>query len=183
MPLTSFIFGKYRLIIFIPLIVIIALMLAFSVGLFRTERGLPSALIGQKIPEFTAQTLEGDAISDEDLLGDEVMIINFFASWCVPCLAEHPILRTLQETHNLTIHGIAWRDNALATQQWLDKYGRVFEHVIIDEQQNIGLDFGVYGIPETFIVDKYGIIRYRWAGVLTEQLLKDEILPLISEYQ
>ena len=105
MPLTSFIFGKYRLIIFIPLIVIIALMLAFSVGLFRTERGLPSALIGQKIPEFTSQTLEGDKITDEDLLGDEVMIINFFASWCVPCLAEHPILRDLQTNHNITIHG------------------------------------------------------------------------------
>ncbi len=122
-------------------------------------------------------------ITDDDLLGDEVMIINFFASWCVPCLAEHPILRDLQTNHNLTIHGIAWRDNAPAIQQWLDKYGRVFDKVIMDEQQDIGLDFGVYGIPETFIVDKYGIIRYRWAGALTEQLLNDEILPLLSEYQ
>ncbi len=182
--LNKFTFGKNPFYIFLPFTLIVLIILGLYAGLSRPERGLPSPHIGKKIPAFQMETLQGEPINNHDLITDEdVSIVNFFASWCVPCLAEHPLLQDLTTRYNIPIYGVAWNDNRQNIQNWLNKHGNVFKTVIMDNKQDLGLELGVYGIPETFIIDKKGIIRYRWAGVLTEELIKDEILPTLTQYR
>src|SRR5690606_31954220 len=149
-----------------------ALAVAFAVPLVRGDdpHMLPSALIDQPAPSFTLAGLpgHGDGVSNDDLAGN-VTLLNFFASWCVPCLAEHPILMRLSRDEGVRVVGINYKDAAADAEAWLGRHGDPYAAIGRDADGRTGIDFGVYGVPETFIIDADGRIRFRYPGPLTPQ--------------
>jgi cytochrome c biogenesis protein CcmG/thiol:disulfide interchange protein DsbE len=109
------------------------------------------------------------------------VVINFFASWCVPCRIEHPVLMRLKDKNHLTIYGIAYKDDPAASTRLLQTYGDPYKQVGIDRNGALGLDFGVYGVPETYVIDSAGIIRKRFVGPLTAESVDKELLPLLKQ--
>ncbi|RMD71764.1 MAG: DsbE family thiol:disulfide interchange protein, partial [Gammaproteobacteria bacterium] len=118
----------------------------------------------------------------EDLFG-QVSLVNVWASWCVSCRAEHPLLVALSKTGRVAIYGIDYKDKREDALRWLELYGDPYVASAFDEDGRVAIEWGVYGTPETFVVDKGGIIRYKHVGPLTEAVIKEEILPLIEELE
>lgn len=181
-----------RLLFLLPLIVLIALAGVFVLGLNpnRDPHAIDSPLIGKKIASFTAPALMAgqQGIADTDLLTGaykgQVVAINFFASWCVPCRAEHPLLKKLSDTAGIPVLGIAWKDKKDALQAFLNELGNPYARTGTDDNGRIGIvGFGITGVPETFIIDKQGIIRDRIGGPLSDDLIASQILPLIKDLQ
>ena len=181
-----------RLLFVLPLIVLAVLVGIFSLGLNpnRDPRAIDSPLIGKKIASFTAPAFAADqpGIADSDLLSGaykgQVVAINFFASWCVPCRAEHPLLKRLSDEAGIPVLGLAWKDKKDALQGFLDELGNPYARIGTDDNGRIGIvDFGITGVPETFIIDKQGIIRDRIGGPVSDDLIESQVLPLIKELQ
>lgn len=172
-----------RLIFILPLAVFIALAAAFGWQLVSGNDPslLPSALVGQPMPAFDLPPVEEGAapLSSESLEG-EPALVNFFASWCVPCRAEHPILLDLEESGVAPIYGIDYKDKIADGRQWLEDLGNPFTAVGSDLDGRVGIDFGVYGVPETYVVDAEGIIRHRHVGPLMAKDVEKVILPLLE---
>ncbi len=179
-----------RLIFIAPLGLFIGVMVYLSVPLRPgyDPAHLPSAMIGKPVPEFD---LHGPArpgspvkldLSTKDLLG-HVAVINFFASWCAPCRVEAPVLMGLGPIAGVPVIGIAYKDQPNAVIGFLDKYGNPYSSIGLDERGRTGIDFGVYGVPETYVVDKHGIIRMRYVGPLTAEVVADKILPLLRHLE
>lgn len=144
---------------------------------------LPSALIGKDVPSFNLPDFfNGNIINPAEFSG-QTYIINYFASWCVPCRAEHPLLKDLAAKSNLPILGILYKDNREAAEAFLKELGNPYKAVAFDEDGHQGIEFGLYGIPETFIIDKEGKIRFRHAGPLDPTIIQEEILPLLKDLQ
>ena len=110
-------------------------------------------------------------------------MLNVWASWCVACRAEHPVLLELAKKNVVTLYGLNYKDNREDALRWLDYYGNPYVESALDLDGKVGIDFGVYGVPETFIVDKKGIIRYKQIGPITDDILEDTILPIISKLE
>jgi cytochrome c biogenesis protein CcmG/thiol:disulfide interchange protein DsbE len=181
-----------RVLFLLPLIVLAVLVVVFIRGLDpnRDPRAIDSPLIGKQVATFTAPGIGAGqpGIADTDLLAGsfkgQVVAINFFASWCVPCRAEHPLLKKLSAEANLPIIGLAWKDKQDATSAFLNELGNPYARVGADDNGRIGIvGFGITGVPETFIIDKQGIIRERIGGPLSEELINQHLLPLIKELQ
>ncbi len=170
-----------RLLYVVPPIVFIGLLVMFYVGLGRDPSIVPSALIDQPVPEFTLPALkeEGAGLATTDLKG-EVSLVNVFASWCVPCRAEHPLLMGLAERDQVRIHGINYKDAPDDATDWLRDLGDPYERIGADQDGRVSIDWGVYGVPETFIVDGDGRIRYKHVGPMTPEVLEKKLLPLIE---
>ena len=168
----------------IPLAIFVVLVGFLFVGLFRDPREIPSPLIGKPAPQFTAPVL-GSAdqkFSSKDMLG-KVWLLNTWASWCAPCEQEHPILVEFAKTHPLPIVGLNYKDRDGPAKQWLARLGNPFDASITDADGRIGIDFGNYGVPESYLIDKNGIIRYKQIGPITPEALATKIIPLIKELQ
>ena len=175
-----------RLLFLLP-----ALAFATLVGFFvlrldlmgkgRTPDILPSALIGKPAPNFERPAFldRGQGFKSTDFKG-KVTLVNFFASWCMACHAEHPFLSAL-EGQDITMVGIDYKDTAENGKAFLASKGNPYTTVIDDPDGRIGIDFGVYGMPETYLVDKQGIIRFREPGPLTPEIIRDEFVPLIKD--
>ena len=145
-------------------------------------RGVPSALIGKPVPDFTLPGQGNDpGFSAADLrsLGRPVLL-NFFASWCVPCIAEAKVLLELQKAGQ-PIFGIAYKDKPDATAAFLRQNGNPYRQVARDAAGSVAIDFGLYGVPETYLIDKGGIVRWRWAGELTADIARRELTPLLKQ--
>jgi cytochrome c biogenesis protein CcmG, thiol:disulfide interchange protein DsbE len=149
---------------------------------------LPSALIGKPVPEFTLPPLEGLKAEDgaemrsfdaADLAQGKPTIVNIFASWCVPCLEEHPMLMALAEEPGLRIYGINYKDDPASARRFLGRYGNPYTRVGTDGAGRTAINFGVYGVPETFVISGDGKIAYRHVGPLTEEAIATKILPLM----
>ena len=149
---------------------------------------LPSALIGKPVPEFTVPPLEGLKAEDgtemqsfaaSDLAQGKPTIVNIFASWCVPCLEEHPMLMALAEEPGMRIYGINYKDDPASARRFLGRYGNPYDRVGTDSSGSTAIDFGVYGVPETFVISGDGTIAYRHVGPLTEEAITTKILPLM----
>ena len=149
---------------------------------------LPSALIGKPVPQITLPPLEGlkneigsevQSFTASDLAQGTPTIVNVFASWCVPCLEEHPILMALAEQPDVQIFGINHRDDPASARRFLGRYGNPYARVGTDPSGRTAIDFGVYGVPETFVISGDGKIAYRHVGPLTEDAITTKILPLI----
>jgi cytochrome c biogenesis protein CcmG/thiol:disulfide interchange protein DsbE len=168
----------------IPLAIFIVLVVFLAIGLTRDPREIPSPLIGKPAPQFTAPLLHtpGQQFSAKDMLG-QVWLLNTWASWCVACRQEHPILVAFAKTKTLPVVGLDYKDKDEEGLKWLARYGNPYDLSITDRDGRIGIDFGVYGVPETFLIDKAGVIRYKQIGPVTEEALRDKILPLIRELQ
>ena len=159
-------------ILIIPSIIFFFILFVFFylIIIDRNPSELPSALINKKAPIFKARTLLDDNIFvSEQEFGHETIIVNFFATWCKPCLDEHVHLMRLAKEKNLRIVGINYKDNSKKTIKWLKELGNPYSHVLIDSDARLGIEWGVYGMPETFIVNSKGTIKYRLVGPITQR--------------
>ncbi|TXT41588.1 MAG: Uncharacterized protein FD135_219 [Comamonadaceae bacterium] len=166
----------------IPLGIFLVLLVFLAIGLTRDPHEIPSPLIGKPAPAFTAPVLgkPGEQFSNKDMLG-KVWLLNTWASWCVACRQEHPLLVEFVKTNPLPIIGLDYKDKEADGKMWLARYGDPYTKAIVDADGRIGIDFGVYGVPESFLIDKAGIIRYKQIGPFTEEALRDKLVPLIKE--
>ncbi len=168
----------------IPLGIFIVLVVFLAIGLTRDPHEIPSPLIGKPAPAFTAPRLHesGRTFSAKDMLG-QVWLLNTWASWCVACRQEHPILMEFAKTKTLPIIGLDYKDPEADGLKWLARFGDPYDLSVTDRDGRIGIDYGVYGVPESFLIDKAGVIRYKQIGPVTEEALRDKILPLIRALQ
>lgn len=174
-----------RLVYVIPLVVFATVAAAFGVGLTLKPNVVPSALIDKPVPQFTLAGLAGpeprlgEGFSNADLTG-QVSLVNVFASWCLPCRVEHPILMRLARDRKVRIFGLNYKDRPEDARAWLKEQGNPYWRIGADRDGRVGIDWGVYGVPETFIVDSQGRIRYKQVGPITASDLDEKILPIID---
>jgi cytochrome c biogenesis protein CcmG/thiol:disulfide interchange protein DsbE len=173
-----------KLIRFIPLILCVALGVVLYRGLFLNPQELPSALIGKKVPEFQLTKLldETSIITSADLAG-KVVLVNVWATWCPTCKYEHPYLLDISKDERVVLYGLNYKDDRQAAQQWLQHYKDPYVFSIFDEEGTLGLDLGVYGAPETFVIDHHGVIRKRFAGAIDTRVWQREFVPLITQLE
>ncbi|MDA0237168.1 MAG: DsbE family thiol:disulfide interchange protein [Proteobacteria bacterium] len=166
----------------VPFLLFFGITVFLWKGLSLNPKEVPSPLIGKAAPEFSLPILnEFDArFSNLDMEG-KVWLLNVFASWCGPCLDEHPIIMSFAKTSTIPVLGFNYKDQPQAAMKWLSRHGDPYEQVIVDVDGRVGLDFGVYGVPETFVIDREGFIRYKKIGPLTQSDFSKDILPLIEE--
>ena len=168
----------------IPLGLFLVLAVFLAVGLTRDPRVVPSPLIGKDAPAFTAPLLftPEKQFSAQDMRG-KVWLLNVWASWCTACLQEHPVLMAYAKRKNVPLIGLNYKDQPANGLKWLARHGDPYDLSVIDHDGRIGIDFGVYGVPETFLIDQAGKIRHKLIGQVTEEALETQILPLIRELQ
>lgn len=169
-----------RALYLLPVALFAVLVAYFMVGLQRDPRKLPSALLDRPAPEFALPALvEGKpGIARTDLT--EPMLVNFFASWCAPCRTEHPLLLRLAQ-EGVALHGVAYKDKPEDARQWLQQLGDPYKRIGQDRSGRTAIEFGVYGVPETYVIDRTGTIRYRQVGPITPDDLATKIKPLLAE--
>lgn len=168
----------------IPLVVFIVLVVFLGIGLGLNPREVPSPLIGKPAPAFELVRLqEPDKVfARKDMLG-KVWLLNVWASWCVSCREEHPVLLDLAKSDVVPLYGLNYKDKRNDALAWLKQFGDPYKLSIVDSDGRVGIDYGVYGVPETFVIDKAGLIRYKQIGPVTPQALKNKILPLVRQLQ
>ena len=164
----------------IPLGLFVVLVVFLAVGLKLDPREVPSPLIGKPAPEFALPRLDNaqQTIRRADLLG-KVWILNVWASWCASCRDEHPLLVEYSRSKTVPIYGLNYKDTRDAGQQWLARFGNPYHASLFDQDGRVGIDWGVYGVPETFVVDRQGMIRFKHIGALTPEILRERIEPLV----
>nr|WP_297357856.1 DsbE family thiol:disulfide interchange protein [uncultured Caldimonas sp.] len=166
-----------------PLIAFCAMLATFLLALGRDPKQLPSPLVGRAAPAFAAPVLrEPSTTLQTDALRGQVWVFNVWASWCAACRDEHDTLKTLA-ARGVPLYGLNYKDVASAATAWLREAGDPYRASVIDAQGRIGMDYGVYGVPETFVIDRAGVVRYRHAGPLTPAVLQQQLLPLLAELQ
>jgi len=172
-----------RLRFVLPLAVFLVIGAALFVGLSLDPGKIPSALISERVPEFSLPPLAGRerGLSSDDLTNGEVSLVNVFASWCGPCRAEHPLLMRLRAEGVVPVLGINYKDRPADAVRWLAELGDPFTLIGADRDGRVSIDWGVYGIPETFIVDREGRIAYKHVGPIMARDLNEKILPLVEE--
>jgi cytochrome c biogenesis protein CcmG/thiol:disulfide interchange protein DsbE len=172
-----------RALFFLPVLAFAALAVYFALALApgRDPHLLPSALIDKPAPAFDLAALGGGPALARDALKGQVVLVNFFASWCVPCRVEQPLLMRIAEEEHLPLYGIAYKDKPENTAAFLKQLGDPYRAVGLDREGRTGIDFGVYGVPETYVIDKTGRIRYRHVGPLTAEVLDQQLLPLVKK--
>ena len=168
----------------IPLIVFAILVVFLAVGLTRDPREVPSPLINKPAPAFKlAQLHVPEKVFDSQTMLGQVWLLNTWASWCVACREEHPVLMEYAKTKTIPLVGLDYKDKPEEGIKWLKRHGDPYDFSVRDIDGRVGIDFGVYGVPETFLIDKQGVIRYKHIGPVTPQALQQTIIPLIRELQ
>ena len=172
-----------RLLYVIPVAIVGGLMWAFAVFLQQGPPGfLPSQLVGKSAPEFTLPPLDAEAQSftRAELAQGRPTVINFFASWCTPCRVEHPTLQAMAARGDITLYGIDYKDNPEKARAFLNELGNPFGRINEDRDGRAAIDFGVTGVPETFVVDGNGVIKAHYAGPLSDAVVRGLILPALA---
>jgi len=165
----------------IPLFIFAAIVLLLWRGLKLDPTVLPSALLDKTVPSFKLQRLDNKQawFSDADLRGN-ISLVNVWATWCIPCRDEHPVLMNIARNSKIPIYGINYKDNWQDARAWLRRYGDPYVSSGFDEDGHVAIEWGSYGVPETFLIDEKGTVRYRHTGVLTPQIWREQFLPLIN---
>ncbi len=165
----------------LPLAAFIGVSVFLLLGLFRDPQKLPSPLIDKPAPSWSLPRLldAGQTLGASDLAGTPYLL-NFWASWCAPCLQEHPLLIDLARRKLIRLVGIDYKDDPSQARAWLDRHSNPFDLIAADRPGRVAIDFGVYGVPETFIVDATGKIRFKHVGPLTDEVLREQLIPLIG---
>lgn len=173
---------RYRLFLLLPLVLFLVLGAYFAIGLTRDPSKLPSTLINKPVPTFALPGLgdQGPGLASTDLVG-KVRLVNVFASWCGPCRIEHPLLMRLAQEEGVTLHGLNYKDKPAAAQAFLAMLGNPYATIGADKDGRVAIDFGVYGVPETYLIDATGHVRYRHVGPLMPHDLEEVLLPMIRE--
>ena len=166
----------------IPLAVFVLLAAFLAVGLTRDPREVPSPFIGKPAPVFQLTQLADEklAFAPADMKG-KVWLLNVWASWCVSCRVEHPLLVEMSKKNVVPIVGLNYKDKRDEGLQWLRKHGDPYSLSAYDVEGKVGIDYGVYGVPETFVIDKQGVIRYKQIGPITPEALEKKIMPLVRK--
>ena len=164
--------------------IFIALVALLAIGLQLNPREVPSPLIGKHAPAFDLPLLEAPdkRFSQKDMLG-KVWILNVWASWCPPCLVEHPVVTQIARSGLVPVVGLNYKDQRNDALPWLKRNGDPYQLIVFDPDGRIGIDYGVYGVPETYVIDRQGVIRYKQIGPLTPDVVQKKIEPLVKELQ
>lgn len=170
-----------RVALFVPLLLFVVLSIVLLLGLDKNPQELPSALIGDPFPEFFLPALDDSqrVVSREDFKG-QVLLVNVWATWCFACRIEHPMLNKLAE-QGVILVGLNYKDQRAEANVWLDKRGNPYQFNIFDAEGSLGIDLGVYGAPETYLVDAQGYIQHRRVGVVDEAIWDEEFKPLYEQ--
>ena len=173
---------KRVILVSLPLTIAIAIFVVMGWGLTRDSSKLPSPLIGKMVPHFDLPPVQGRllGLSSADLIG-EVLLVNVFASWCVACRAEHPHFMRLAEQNIVPLHGLNYKDQPADAARWLNSLGDPYTRTGADISGRVAIDWGVYGVPETYVVGADGRIAYKHIGPVNEEVLTRTILPLVKE--
>ena len=171
-----------RLSAYLPLLAFLGVVVLLGIGLTLNPREIPSPLIGKSVPVFDLPPVKGRelGLSNADLKG-EVALVNVFASWCTACRAEHPLLMELRENRVVPVHGLNYKDKPADAEKWLNELGDPYTRTGADINGRVGIEWGVYGVPETFVIDRSGRISHKHIGPLTPETLRNKIIPLINE--
>jgi cytochrome c biogenesis protein CcmG/thiol:disulfide interchange protein DsbE len=166
----------------LPLLAFLGIIALFSAGLKLDPREIPSPLIGQMRPDFKRPVLysENQFFSPDDLLG-KVWLLNIWASWCSSCADEHSLLMEMSQNTNVPIVGLDYKDDLYTARKLLATKGNPYSTVATDPDGLVGIDFGVYGVPETYLIDKKGVIRFKQTGAISPGILQQKLLPLIYQ--
>jgi cytochrome c biogenesis protein CcmG, thiol:disulfide interchange protein DsbE len=171
-----------RIKLFIPLAIFMVLVFFFWRGLSLDPNAMPSALLDKPFPVFSLTALQdGQPVYRDNLLG-EVSLVNIWATWCAACKYEHPVLNSLS-SEGVRIVGINYKDNNAGAKKWLDELGNPYAFNIVDADGALGVDLGVFGAPETYLVDKKGIIRYKHVGIVDREVWNTTLKPLYDQYR
>jgi cytochrome c biogenesis protein CcmG/thiol:disulfide interchange protein DsbE len=165
-----------------PLILFSVMAVFLAIGLNLNPRDIPSPLIDQPAPDFTLAVLDqpGRTLNKHDFIGN-VWLLNVWASWCGSCRLEHPLFNKLAQKNIVTLVGLNYKDDPVAAKQWLSQLGNPYQVSLMDQEGRTGIDYGVYGVPETFVIDKKGIVRYKHTGPVEGDDIEEILLPLINQ--
>ena len=168
----------------LPLVIFLVMVGFLFIGLNLDPREVPSPLVGKPAPQFSLPRLDNpeQVFSGKDMLG-KVWLLNVWASWCGACKEEHPLLVSLAKTGFVPVVGMDYKDTRDEALQWLAQGGNPYMTTIMDVDGRIGINYGVYGVPETYVIDKKGIIAYKKTGPMTMQSLREVIVPLVKKLQ
>lgn len=168
----------------LPLAIFVVLVGFLAVGLTLNPREVPSPLVGKPAPAFSLPQLHDQekTFSPADMTG-QVWLLNVWASWCGGCKEEHPVLMRMAQAGNVPIYGMDYKDRREEALTWLRRHGNPYFLTAVDEAGRIGIDYGVYGVPETYVIDKQGVIRFKQIGPLDDEIVTQKILPLVKELQ
>ena len=166
----------------LPLVLFMTLAALLAAGLGLDPKEVPSPLIGKPAPAFALARLDDPqvTIKRDDLLG-KVWVLNVWASWCVACREEHPLLVDFSRRKTVPVYGLNYKDDRNDGLRWLARFGNPYDASLVDADGKVGIDYGVYGVPETFIVDKLGVVRFKHIGPVTPEVLRDRIEPLLKK--
>ena len=175
---------RFSLLTFAPLVVAVAIGGAFYWGMKTGTDTLPSALIGRPVPAFTLPPIDGrqDGLATADLKG-QVSLVNVWASWCVPCRAENPVLVSLARRGAVPIFGLNYKDTAKDALAFLAELGDPFARIGADTSGRVAIDWGIYGVPETYVIGADGTIAFRQVGPIDQKTLDEVILPIVARLQ
>ncbi len=167
----------------VPLVVVCVLIVLFALGFDRNPRAIPSPLIGKAVPAFSLATMNdpGARMTPAGLAGKAVLI-NVFASWCVACTEESSTLRWLAD-RGVAIYGLDYSDTRPRARAWLAKWGNPYRKVLFDPSGKAGISFGIWGVPETFVVDASGHIRHKFTGIISMKVARTQVLPLMKRLE
>jgi cytochrome c biogenesis protein CcmG, thiol:disulfide interchange protein DsbE len=171
-----------RLHVLLPLALFGVVLAFLGIGLSLNPSEVPSPLIGKPAPAFALQRLDDPAqqVKRDDLLG-QPWVLNVWASWCAPCRAEHPLVIDLSRRSGVAVYGLNYKDQPAAASAWLANLGNPYRATLVDGDGRVGIDYGVYGVPETFLVDRRGVVRMKHVGPLTPDVVRDKVEPMLRQ--
>ena len=171
-----------RFLLFLPLLIAVVLGVVLFAGIGKDPTKLESALIGKPVPAFSLKDLNAPETQlNETLFKGKVQLLNVWGTWCPACRDEHDDLMWLAEDEGVSIVGLNYKDNRDDALVWLDRLGNPYSTSIYDPRGTLGFDLGVYGAPETFVIDEQGVVRYRHVGVVNEKVWQETLLPVIND--
>ncbi|HET7794617.1 MAG TPA: DsbE family thiol:disulfide interchange protein [Rhizobacter sp.] len=172
-----------RLLILVPLVLFLVLAIFLGIGLNRDPREVPSPLVGKAAPMFSLPQLDAAGSFGPKEMAGKVWLLNVWASWCVSCREEHPVLVEFAKSRLAPLIGLDYKDKPEDAKNWLARFGNPYDLSVVDADGRVGIDYGVYGVPETYVIDKTGMIRFKQIGPVTREVLATKIVPLIQELQ
>lgn len=167
----------------LPLAIFLAIFVFLYQGLSKDPSKIPSPLVGRAAPSFSLPILGADRSFSPTEMRGKVWLLNVWGSWCAGCLVEHPLFVEAARTNRLTMVGLAWKDRDEAASAWLKRHGNPYAVVVSDLVGNTAIDYGVYGAPESFLIDKQGVIRYKKVGPFAPEEFHQVLLPMIGKLQ
>lgn len=168
----------------LPLLIFVLMIILFKIGLGKDPNLLPSILVDKALPPFSsASLLQANELVTNNSLKGKVTLLNVWATWCESCRIEHPLLIDLAKTHSIQLYGLNYKDEQHVALNYLNKMGNPYRNIIYDPEGKVAMQLGVYGTPESFLIDKKGIVRYRYVGPITLDVLEKDLLPRIKKIE